>query len=552
MRILVVGLLLVLIAALVVAASLRDGGVVAPPSTTGPAAGSAATAPVDAPSTLPPGTIAAHTQRATVPADDLADEPTACLQVVDHGTEQPVVGAAVRRARDGAELAFTDERGLAAVPLRAFEQLAVIADGYLLRLAPARPGSTEVEPQQVRLVADTWSPRVRLQLRGPGDAGVADALVRFRRTDAAIPAAGAAVPVPADDAVLQRAWTEHTMLAGRPVCRDVAIELGVFAPDRVHRLGHGGEVRFVVPGAYTVEVATLGGLVGRQQLRVLPRTGGAPTQVSVPLALGVDIAGTVQEDTNGTAVAGAEIVLQGSDPLGLVATTAADGTFRLGPLWPGAVTLHVRHGEHEPRAVELLAPGADVRIRLQPLPRTVLRGRVRMRPGLTPVAGAVVAWQPNGATAVATTTAADGTFLLRATGTAAARLAIQAPLCRTYADVWPGTMALRLEHKLTAVLAGVVFGADGTLLANVPVRWQPARTPSPTGMPGRRVLEGGALDLPPVTTTLADGSFVLETAQLGAGRLTVADVADVGDTTGASFEVEAIGGATTNGLRLRR
>jgi len=566
MRILVVaGVLLVLVAALVVARWLGDLGTVAPPPPGGGPAGSAAAGPPpEAPSALPSGTIATHTGREPVPADDLADEPTACLQVVDHGSEQPVAFAAVRRVRDGAEVAFTDERGLAAVALRGFEQLAVVADGYLLRLAPTRPGSTEAEPQQVRLVADTWSPRVRLRLRGPGEVRIAEALVRFRRADAAPPPAGAAVPVPADDVVLQRAWTEHTMLAGRPVCGDVAIELGGFAPDRVHRLGDGAEVRFVVPGAYTVEAATMGGLVGRQQMLVPAPARGAPIEVSVPMTPGIDVAGSVVEGASGAAIAGAEIVLQDSDPLGLVATTGADGAFRLGPLWPGNVTLHVRHGEHEPRAVEVQAPAANVRIDLQPLPRTVLRGRVRMRPDLTPVAGAVVAWQPNGATAVATTTAADGTFLLRATGTAAARLAIQAPSCRTYAelvtpgspfadyDVWPGTRPLRLDKKLTAVLAGAVFGADGSPQAGVPVRWHPARTPAPAGVPGRRVLEGGALDLPPVTTTAADGSFALETAQLGPGRLTLADVADVGDTTGASVAVEAIAGATTNGLRLRR
>jgi hypothetical protein len=564
MRILVVlGLLVVVIAAFVVTRFLGETTLQAPPMPGAPDALPAGARSSPAPS-LPEGTVAAHAQRQPVMADDLAAEPTACLQVLDRASAQPVAGAAVRRVRDGAEIGFTDERGLADVPLRGFEQLAVVAEGYLLRLAPTRPGSTAAEPQRVQLVPDRWSPRVRLQLQDGSEAPVHDALVRFRPADAAPGRGVTAVPVPADDAVLQRAWTEHTMLAGRPVCGDVAVELGVFAPDRVHRIDQGAEVRFVVPGTYTVEVATLTGLVARRQIEVTAASARTPLTVTVQLQPGFEVAGIVQEEANGAPLAGTQVSLQGGDPLGLTATTAADGSFRLGPLLPGTMTLHVRHGDHEPRAVEVSAPAADVRIALQPLPQSVLRGRVRRRPDLAPIAGAVVAWQPNGAMAVAARTAADGTFLLRATGTAAARLAIQAPGCRAYAelvtpgtpfadyDVWPDTTALRLEHRLTAVLAGVVFGADGTPQPSVAVRWHPARPTLPAGMPGRRVLEGAGLDLPLVTTTAADGSFTLETEQLGAGRLTLAEVADVGETAGASIEVEAIAGTTTNGLRLRR
>ena len=389
-------------------------------------------------------------------------------------------------------------------------------------------------------------------------------LVRFQRPDASPPSPADAVKVPAGDPVLQRAWTEHAMLAGRPVCGDVAVELGEYAPARVHRLGSGAEVRFVVPGSYRVEVATLSGLVGRQLLQVGLETATAPKSVRVQLSQGVEVAGVVSDDANGAPLADAAVTVQGSDPLGLVATTTADGSFRLGPLLPGPLTLHVRHGDHEPRAVALTAPAVNVLVALAPLPQSVLRGRVRLRPGLTPLADAVVAWQPNGTTAVATRTAADGTFLLRATGTAAARLAIQAPGCCAYAelvtpgapfadyDVWPGTTGQRLDTKLSAVLAGAVFGADGAPLPNVVVRWHPARPTQPPLQPGRRVLEGATLDLPLVTTTGPDGSFTLETAQLGPGRLCTADVADAGGTAGASIDVEAKAGVTTNGLRLRR
>lgn len=566
MRLLIVcGLLAAVVAvALVFAWSSGTATPPVPDRDTPPAAAGANAAVTQGPVALPPGTVAQNVDRVAVTADDLADEPTACLLVLDHRDGRAIAGAAVRRVRDGAELAFTDELGRAAVALHDFEQLAVVADGYLLRLAPTRPGSTEQEPQRVQMVADVWSPCVQLRLRTPGGAPVGDAMVRFRAADGTPAPREAAVPVPAGDALLQRAWTEHAMLAGRPVCGDVPVELGVFAPDRVHRLGDGALVRFVVPGSYTMEVATVTGLVARQQVQVQPGSAKSPPQVTVELVTGVEVAGSVRSAGNGAALGEARITVQGSDPLGLVATTAANGSFRLGPLPPGPSTLHVHHGDHEPRAVDVTAPATDVVVALQPLPATVLRGRVRRRPDLVPLADATVAWQPNGSTAAAVRTGADGTFLLRATGTGAARLAIQAPGCRPYAelvtpgtpfadyDVWPGTKSARLAHDLTAVLAGVVLGADGRPQAGVIVRWTPASPTRPPGAPGRRILDGAALDLPLATTSGADGSFTLETDQLGPGRLTAADAADVGAAASASIEVVAEAGKTTHGLRLQR
>jgi hypothetical protein len=186
---------------------------------------------------------------------------------------------------------------------------------------------------------------------------------------------------------------------------------------------------------------------------------------------------------------------------------------------------------------------------------------VRRRPELEPVAGAAVAWQPNGATAAAATTAADGTFQLRTTGSGPARLAIQAPGCLLYAeladpgaafadyDVLPGTTEARLAAGLSGVLAGAVIDAAGAPQAGVAVRWQPRHPTMPAGVPDRRVLAGGTLDLPLVVTTAADGSFALETHHFGAGRLALGDG---GDAPGSSVETEVRPGVTTAGLRLRR
>lgn len=507
---------------------------------------------------LPAGTVAVHANDDREAAQGLADAPTSCLVVIDHGTQAPVAYAIVRRVQTGDEIAFTDDRGRAALALREPEQLAIVRDGYLLRLVPARIGTTAADPQQVRLVRDQWSARVRLDCRLPNGSAPEAAFVRFRSVAKGAPAKA---PVPADP-FLQRAWSEHGMLAGRPVCRDVAVELGVFAADRVHRLASRQEVRFVVPGGYEVEVATLGGFVARSRIDVAAVAGVDAPLVTIPLEQGAFVGGTVVGGEPSAPLAGAVVTIEGGDPLGLAATTAADGTFRIGPLLPTVVQLHVRHGDHEPGATApLRSPGEAMRVQLTPLPKTTLRGRVRVRPDLKPLAGAAVVWSPVGSNPIRATTAADGTFVVRATGTTPSRLTIQAPDHVLYAelvepgspfadyDVWPATLGVRLGKKLTALLEGVVVDGAGLPQAGVSVRWVPdAKTP-PVGVPGRRVLDGGTLDLPLIAATGVDGAFRLETNHFGRGRLQLAAGATAGER---GIEVEAVPGTTKNGLRLQR
>jgi hypothetical protein len=64
-------------------------------------------------------------------------------------------------------------------------------------------------------------------------------------------------------------------------------------------------------------------------------------------------------------------------------------------------------------------------------------------------------------------------------------------------------------------------------------------------MPGRRVLEGAALELPLGARTGSDGAFRLETNAFGPGRLVLA-----GSTRG--LDVTATAGQTTTGLRLQQ
>ncbi|MBM4061717.1 MAG: carboxypeptidase regulatory-like domain-containing protein [Planctomycetes bacterium] len=361
-----------------------------------------------------------------------------------------------------------------------------------------------------------------------------------------------------DDPVVARAWSEHTMLAGQPVGADQLVQLGVWSQDRVHRLADGGTVRFTAPGDYVVEAATPGGHVGRAAFRADNFSAGKI--VRIPLERGRFVAGTVVGAVAGAPapLRGAELTLQGGDPLGLVATTGGDGGFRIGPLLPGEITLLVRHGDHEPLAFGPVA-GDGLRIVLRPLPQTALRGRVRARPGGQPIAGARLSWAPEGAAVVTALSGEDGTFQLAATGARAARLMIGAPGFVPYVelvepgaafldyDLWPASPDERLALGLTARLVGSVVDRGGTPLQGVSVRWIPARLVPPPGVLGRRVLDGATLDLPRVAATGTDGAFVLEVSQFGPGRVCLAAAGP--DATGG-VAVEAVAGRTVDGLRL--
>ncbi|HEX6811580.1 MAG TPA: carboxypeptidase-like regulatory domain-containing protein [Planctomycetota bacterium] len=560
MRALVVSCLVLALAAVVLATSggwtWLMGSEDAPPGAPEPAAAQTDSGS-SANQALARGTVATRTAPPQPSTEGLAEAPTACLQVVDHATKKPVAGAAVRRVQGGAEIAFTDERGLAALPLVDREQLAVVADGYLLRLAPTRPGSTEGEPQEVLLVRDDWSRRRTFHFTDPDGKTVAEAFVRFRPRDVK----AAPSPVPPGDALVQRAWNEHTMLAGLPVCDSVPVQLGSFAENRVHRIADGSEVRFVAAGVFTLEIATPGGLVGSRELRVEGAAGSAGEAVRIALVRGVVVSGLVVDAVTSAPLPRAELTVQGGEPLGLVATTADDGAFAIGPLLPGRVVLNVRHGDHEPLASgELNAPTDGVRITLQPLPRTSLRGRVRSRPELRPLAGATIVWAPAAGAPVSATSNADGTFVLPATGTAAAKLLVQAPDHQPLSelvepgspfaeyDLWPGTPAVRLAKGLSAMLRGIVVDGEGRPVNGAIVRWHPAQETAAGGVPGRRVLEGGTLKLLPVAISGADGSFAVETNHFGAGRLTMVGA----ETPAGAVDVEATAGKTVDGLRLRK
>lgn len=514
------------------------------------------TPPIDVPRIrqLPDGVVATRTEPETIDPEGLADQATACLRVIDHLSEKVIAGAFVRSRHNGADIAFTDERGLASLPLAAPTQMAVVMDGYLLRLAPVQLGSSEAEPQVIRLVPDRWSLRRRFAFVDPDGKVVNEVFVRVKPIGKP---PSARIPVPVGDAVLQRAWTEHTTLATLAASRDVAVQLGSYSEDRVHQLtGRAPMIRFAVPGSFVLEAATTNGLVANVEVAVIP--GSEPPAQVVNMTAGASIRGRVS-NLAGSPLAGAELRIQGGEPLGLLATTKADGTFAIGPLRIGSATLLVRHGTHAPVAHGPVAsPSKDLQIKLTPLTRTPLRGRVRARPGLAAIAEATVVWQVAGGAAISTKTAADGTFELQAAGDIASKLIVQAPGYVRYSelvepnaafadyDVWPADRATRVANGTTAALEGVVMGTNGWPLAGASVRWRPDNVTGVSGVPGRRVLEGAVLQLPGVATTDANGVFVIETNQFGNGMLSL--VSDPSRHVAAT----AIAGQSKKGLNLQQ
>lgn len=503
---------------------------------------------------LPGGVVATHRQAVAIDPGELSDRPTVCLRVIDHRNERPVGGAVVRRLLTGADLAFTDERGVALVPLKERAQLSVVSDGYLLRLAPARLGSDEQNPQVVRLVRDEWSSVRRFAFVDPEGDPVTDAFVRLRAAQGAQLVDNSRSST-LDD-VERSAWSNHLMMASREVSRDQHVHAGAKDRHVYHATEEVLSVRFIASGGYRLEAATTTGLVATMPLTVAQ--GPEPPVQVVRMVAGAFVAGVVM-DTASAPLAEATVTVQGGDPLGLSATTGPDGAFTIGPLSTGPRTLLVRHAIHKPVAVENVpVPSDEQRVRLAPLQRTPLRGCVRSRPGLKPIANATLIWQVAGGGSITARTAKDGTIELQAAGSIAARLIVQAPQHVTYAelvdpgaafanyDLLPAVTGVRVEAGLSATIEGVAFGNNGFPLANASVRWRPANPATVPGLPGRRVLEGGILALPDVTTTDSSGAFVLETTRFGRGTLTLNDAKDV------SLPVTAVAGQRVQGLELGR
>ena len=515
-----------------------------------------ASSPQDGPTV--PAAHAADTELRT--PLDLADRPTAWLQVVAAADGAPVPGAAIYRLdtrADTAPITFTDAAGLAGLPLKKPEQLFVAMRGYLLRQAATQLGSTADRPQQVQLEADRYSLRVVLRFTLPGGRQPAEVRVRLRPL---WEQKGAELPQPlslrgASETVL-RAWREQGTIAMLRPVPEVHVQLGPFNQDRVFVCAAEDQIDLAAPGLYMVDAATRDGFVGRATLDAV---GATAAPFVVALQPGRAIGGTVRSAATGAPVVHAEVVVLGGDPLELAAVTDEAGRFSLGPLADGSFSLEVRHRDYELGRAGPVAAGTDgVAVRLLALPATALRGRVRARPSLQPIAGAKASVVDALGKPMTATTDQDGWFVLRGSGKSSVRLVIAAEHFLPYSelvdpgapaydyDLWPAETAARLREKLTGVLSGTAVDEAGEALSGASLRLVPGRALPAPAIVDRRVLLGGALPLPLVTTAGLDGSFQLETQCEGPAELTVVDAAG----SGAPLRVEVVLGSTTSGLQV--
>jgi hypothetical protein len=435
----------------------------------------------------------------------------------------------VFRCLDGAQLNFTDQRGLAGVPLKEPEQLGIAADGFFLRMVPTRPGSTETAPQKTTLVADDVSMRCRFRFVDEHGAVVAAVKVRLRpqQQQAAAPTLPVPAAVHAGGAEAERAFSEHVKLALLLGGTGLRWQLGQQNQTLIFDLRGEDDVRFLASGIYMLEAGAADGRVGKAVFSVGRRNEDVLT---VQLAPGKAIAGVVVDSKTEAPVAGAEIAVQGGDPLGARAVSDAAGRFRLAPLADGEFALAVRHDDHDSRVVGPFAAGeAAAKIALQPLGGAVLRGRVRARPDGAPVAGATVTAIDAQAQTATTTSKDDGSFVLTMSSRDDVRLSIGAVGFLAYGeiiaakaaaldfDLWPAEPSVRLQKGLTAMFAGFVVDDHGVHQVSMPVRVQFDQPAATIELPGRRVIDGGGLLLPQVALTGSDGAFAIETAQAGPG-----------------------------------
>jgi len=256
----------------------------------------------------------------------------------------------------------------------------------------------------------------------------------------------------------------------------------------------------LAPGLQPVAVRAAGFAIARGDVDVVEHQSRT---FDVVLAPGVDLVGLVS-DSAGEPV---RARVSAGDEIGLLETStlcAADGTFRLDDLEPGAFVAFAE-GERGRARAELVGVAGEELV-WEPVlaPGSVLRGRVLDGSG-APLAGWGVSvedepWveaEPDYGSAL---TDAEGRFLLEGLHERAHRVEAFAPesffASAGASDVWPEReeLVLHVDPSLlpSAHLRGSVLGPDGRALAGA--RLTPTRA--------------GAFNSP-VAGTAADGSFAL-------------------------------------------
>ncbi len=505
--------------------------------------------------TVAPVAIATALEPQRVP-DGLATEITAVLKVIDLTSGAPVEGAAVYRMR-GADnesaIAYSDGSGLAPMPLSKPTQLLVGKAGYLLRMAPTQPGTTIESPQLVRLVRDGISARGKFRFRRPDGSSPEEICLTARplRADQHDQPMPESVRVAAEET--QRAWREQRTLAAVRAIPEVHVQLGFHNAAFVHWMRADDEIAFAETGAFAIEAASADGFCKAFVVDTFSFGNGV---IDVCLQPGAQLQGVVSFQGGGPAE-GAWIEVEGGDPLRLVARSAANGAFVIGPLADGERRLRLRHRDSEAVSFGPCSPAAFLEIALVALPRESIRGRIVAAGNGKPIRGSKASLLVGNAEPMVVATDDDGYFAAVFRGTDAVRLNAGADGFLTHSELvapgsqsvdvelWPAAQERRVELGLTCLLSGVVVDGSNAPMPRMGVRWNPDHaTAEPTG---RRILAGGALSLPQTVTTGADGAFLLEVAFSGGGAVKAIDGTRDDE---AVTRVDAERGKSVTGLRV--
>ncbi len=469
------------------------------------------------------------------------EEATLRYRVVDARTGEGIPHARILRLKGGSRVAETDARGYASVTGIGLPHLVFSADDHLLN--HYQPGDADIEVVvanyerlghvEVRLEPDRFTVPFALHFLEPDGSPAKDVTFRIACVDDPKPG-GRSVPTARTgssrvEPSVRRAWEKHyrLCLSGGGLTKKL-VHLGIDSDLFDFHCGFEATVGFVANGYYAIIArSAAGGFCDREFQVTLKQEQPLTVQLEKGLYLKGQLLGLPAEKP----VGGATVLVKEAGTVVHMAESDAAGRFRIGPWNRRRVHLEITHNWYQPKTVgPVVASAEDLVARLQPRPVRQIRGVVRRRPSLQPVAGARVVVWIQGIEEVTTSTDELGRFVvsspikepqlhIHAKGFVSYKEIINAEASTQTCDLLPDTTEVRVRVGLTALLSGTVIDDDGKLAAGEIVQIMPAKEPTLAGINGKRILEGGALALSRTVFTDSRGCFALEWGHAGEARL---------------------------------
>jgi len=470
--------------------------------------------------------------------------------VRDAETRAPLREVSLCEARGGKILATTGDDGIAAGVPAEIQDLVFARAGYLLGmqadfspdLEAVLAASRATGVLEVKLFQDRYSIPFRFRFltsSGTAASGVSYEVICLQEP----PPLGGSLPkglVPAGGIVapeLLASWRQHQMLATLPRFASALAtryHFGVQSHGASYRCDADSEIRFCEVGPYAIEARDSRGEIARLEFEV---GIGQTAPLEVRLSAGAYFVGQVV-DAVGKPIP--EVIVadvstdRGHSLPFVLGRSDSGGNFKLGPLGQMPIPLSFSHPEHEPTSLTPRRPGGEpFRVALVPRAKESVVGIVRERPGLAAVPGASVTLRDSNAVVVAKAVSdAQGRFELRS-AVVDLQLVVEAKGYSTYVevvgggagvltcDLLPADPQRRFESGLTGLVCGTVVDSRGKVVPNALVVLLPETHVPMAGVPGRRIIRGGVLDLALRSTSEVDGSFTIEHDRSGAARILV-------------------------------